>query len=153
VRFHLAHQNAAVALQATTGENWLSQLHRHISGADDCIACRTGEIKTPVFGCSTTVVETPAGEKSDASLPFLSAASGLMLATALQRLQAVELAATSANCWSWDFGSDHRMAATPSRFQCADSCSVVWSPTTRRKILSRSRWGHLDPALTDNLSR
>lgn len=147
VRYLLAHRNAAVSIQATTGENWISQLHRHISGRDDCIWCRTGEIKAPKFGCSTSSVEMPTGEKTDASLPFLSAAAGLMLATALQRLHAGDLSSSQANCLSWDFESGHRMAATPSRFECREGCSIVWPPEVRRETLVKTRWGHLDPAL------
>jgi hypothetical protein len=62
----------------------LSQLHRHIAGIDDCVFCRAGEILPVTFGCSTSEVVNPVGQRSDAALPFLSAASGLMLATLLQ---------------------------------------------------------------------
>lgn len=143
VRERLTQRNAAVALQATTGENWLSQLHRHILGRDGCIWCRTGEVKAPVFGCSTGAVEQPAGLRSDAALPFLSAASGLMLATALQRLTTGELAEEAANCWSWDFGSEYRMVARPAVRPCREGCALVPSHTARQKLVNGTRWASL----------
>jgi hypothetical protein len=148
VRYSLAHRNAVVSLQATTGENWQSQLHRHVSGRDDCIACRTGEIRQPVFGCSKGIVPSPLGESSDAALPFLSAASGLMIATALQRLGNGDLAAVASNSWRWDFDSPHRFSATPSRYNCHEGCSIIWPASVRRQMHTGTRWGHLDPATT-----
>jgi hypothetical protein len=143
VREVLTTLSAAVSLQATTGENWLSQLHRHVLGRDGCIWCRTGEVKTPKFGCSTAVVEKRDGTRSDAALPFLSAASGLMVATALQRLSMGDLMRTEENCWSWDFGSEHRMTATPVARCCRDSCALVPSATVRRRIVAGTRWAGL----------
>jgi hypothetical protein len=140
VRQQLAHRNAIVSLQATTGENWLSQLHRHILGKDDCIWCRTGEIKEASFGCSTAVVEEKDGTKSDAALPFLSAASGLMLVTALMRLDKGAIAEGPYNCWSWDFGSDYKMAPRASVRSCSSSCKTLLPFQTRQKINANSRW-------------
>lgn len=136
----LTHLCAAISMQATTGDNWLSQLHRHILGRDGCIWCRTGQIKATAFECSTgTVVQTD-GSKSDAALPFLSAASGLMLASALQRLSSGELQKELANCWSWDFGSEHRMTPTATARHCREGCALVAPPRLRRKLVAGSRW-------------
>jgi molybdopterin/thiamine biosynthesis adenylyltransferase len=143
VRERLTHRNAAVALQATTGENWLSQLHRHILGRDGCIWCRTGEVKTPAFGCSSGEVEGPDGSRSDAALPFLSAASGLMLATALQRMMTGELTEDSANCWSWDFGSAYRMTSRPAARPCREGCALVPPSAVRQKLTAGTRWAAL----------
>ena len=143
VRQRLTQLNVAISLQATTGENWLSQLHRHILGRDGCIWCRTGEIRPPRFGCSTTNLELPDGSRSDAALPFLSAASGLMLATALQRLAIGELGQEAANCWSWDFGSEYRMTARPAARPCRDGCSFPPSETVRRRLVRGTRWESL----------
>ena len=88
VRSIVSARNDPIQLQATTGQSWLSQLHRHISGRDDCVRCRTADIRTPQLACSaasTATDEQP--ERPDAALPFLSAASGLMLVSALQHLQ------------------------------------------------------------------
>lgn len=128
VRERLSQRSAVIALQATTGENWLSQLHRHVVGRDGCIWCRTGEVRTAALNCSTGISVDEAGVRSDAALPFLSAASGLMLAIALQRLTTGDLLEGATNCWSWDFGSPHRMAARPSVRQCQPGCALVLHP-------------------------
>jgi hypothetical protein len=144
VRHHIASRNTTVTLQATTGRNWLSQLHRHITGRDDCIWCRAGEVAEPIFGCSTGEIPAPPGERTDAALPFLSAASGLMLATALQRLQSGELAADDCNDWRWDFGSTHRMSSSGFR-KCRDTCSRTLPAAVRREMNRENRWRFLDP--------
>lgn len=142
-RLLLTHLHAPIALQATTGEDWLSQIHRHVLGRDGCVWCRTGSVLDPRFGCSTGGVEQPDGSKTDAALPFLSAASGLMLATALQRLTAGELAGGAANCWSWDFGSDQRMASRPSIRSCRQGCALVPNKRVRQRLTIDSRWAPL----------
>lgn len=142
-RLQLTHKQAAIALQATTGEDWLSQLHRHVLGRDGCVWCRTGTVVAPRFGCSTAAVERADGSTMDAALPFLSGASGLMLATALQRLQAGEFTDGPANCWSWDFGSDQRMASRPSVRACREECALVPHQQLRKRLTSSSRWSRL----------
>jgi molybdopterin/thiamine biosynthesis adenylyltransferase len=143
VREQLTHLAAAVSFQATTGEDWVSQLHRHILGRDGCIWCRTGEVKTPRFGCSTGEVTDRNGSRSDAALPFLSAASGLMLATALQRLSMGEPVIDEVNCWTWDFASEYRMTARPALRTCRSGCALVPSPTVRQRIVAGTRWASL----------
>jgi hypothetical protein len=143
VRHFIASRNATVTLHATTGTNWLSQLHRHITGRDDCIWCRAGEVEVPIFGCSTGTVERSDGTTSDAALPFLSAASGLMLATALQRLQDGELGGGERNDWRWDFDSPYLMAASGVR-KCREECRRVHGPNLRRRMNEGTRWEDLD---------
>jgi ThiF family len=143
VRHFIASRNHTVVLHATTGENWLSQLHRHIAGLDDCIWCRAGEVATPAFKCSTSDVQTPEGKKADAALPFLSAASGLMLATVLARLSRGELSDVDRNDWRWDFGSPYRMASSSSR-TCREDCRTVLPVKVRQKLNEGTRWAHLD---------
>jgi hypothetical protein len=144
VRHFLSHRNATVTLQATTGRNWLSQLHRHVAGSDDCPSCRLDEVKEPRFSCSTgPVVTGPEGEKNDSALPFLSAASGLMLATLLQRLQAGVLMETSRNNWRWDFLSVHRLA-TAGRSRCLEQCRNWYPRAVRDQVNAGTRWSHLD---------
>lgn len=144
VRSRIASKSVPVMLHATTGESWLSQMHRHIVGRDDCIACRTGGLRPPSFACSAAEVVSDAGERSDAALPFLSSASGLMLTTALQRLQVGELEATGCNDWRWDFDSLHRMTAS-GRNRCSEACANVNpNAATRGRLNAHSRWAHLD---------
>lgn len=148
VRHLIASRNNVVTLHATTGVNWLSQLHRHITGLDDCIWCRAGEASTPAFRCSTGEVNLPGGTKSDAALPFLSAASGLMLAAALQRLQRDDLATMDRNDWRWDFDSLHKMATSSFR-RCREGCSRALPPRVRGQINRASRWRQLDKEIVD----
>lgn len=143
VRHWIASRNNTVTLHATTGVNWLSQLHRHIIGLDDCIWCRAGEASTPVFQCSVGNVPLPNGGRTDAALPFLSAASGLMLATALLRLQREELAVLDRNDWRWDFGSAYKMASSSFR-KCREGCSRVVAAEVRQHINRKGRWRALD---------
>jgi hypothetical protein len=139
VRHFIASRNNTVTLHATTGSNWLSQLHRHIAGVDDCIWCRAGDVTSARFKCSTGNVELPTGTKTDAALPFLSAASGLMLATALERLECGELAKENRNDWRWDFGSTYKMASSGFR-QCQSGCARILALDVRRQIDASCRW-------------
>jgi molybdopterin/thiamine biosynthesis adenylyltransferase len=144
VREELACRNFSVLLHATTGTNWLSQLHRHIPGRDDCIFCRVGDIKTPKFSCSTAAVGPPAENGSgDAALPFLSATSGLMLATLLQKLSAGELMSDECNDWRWDFASNYKMAAYARR-ACSGLCTRVSSLDVRKRLHVNGRWKSLE---------
>jgi hypothetical protein len=143
VRHFIASRSNTVTLHATTGADWLSQLHRHITGLDDCIWCRAGEIKAAAFQCSTSEVKVPGESKTDAALPFLSAASGLMLATALQRLQLGDLANQDRNDWRWDFDSTYRITSSSFR-RCREGCSRIQPADIRRKMNENGRWRELD---------
>jgi hypothetical protein len=145
VRTRLANRPASVLLHATTGEGWLSELHRHISGRDDCIQCRTRDFRIPRLGCSTSPVkDQQARRTSDAALPFLSAASGLMLATAMERLQRRELHDGEYNNWKLYFNSEYRMTQATVN-ECRDGCSNGLPPELRRALNSGRRWSDLDP--------
>lgn len=139
-RLQLTNKHAPIALQATTGEDWLSQLHRHVLGRDGCVWCRTGTVVSPRYGCSTAEVAHRDGSKTDAALPCLSAASGLLLASALQRLATGELTDGAANCWSWDFGSEARMASRPSVRSCREGCALVPNQRLRAQLTAGRRW-------------
>ncbi len=152
VRHLLAARSATVTLHATTSANWQSQLHRHITGRDDCIYCRAGEMQQPVFGCSNGIVTLPHGQRTDAALPFLSAASGLMLATSLQRLQGGELAGGSRNDWRWDFDSPFKMATSGVR-RCSEGCRRVAPGHLRRHMNAGNRWHVLDGDELDDQRR
>ena len=143
IRHEISCRNLSLVLHATTGMNWTSQLHRHIAGVDDCVFCRAGEIAPVQFGCSTGEVPTPQGGRSDAALPFLSAASGLMLAVLMQRLQAGSLAGLDCNDWRWDFNSLYRMASRAKR-SCSETCSRVSSKSIRDRLHLTGRWKQLE---------
>lgn len=151
VRTLVSHRNDPIQLQATTGRNWLAQLHRHIAGVDDCVRCRMSDIKEAVLKCSegstTTEVEAP---RPDAALPFLSLASGLMLASALQHLQLGEIGHSLENRWNWDFRSVHEMVDDGVR-RCRDDCKIVQPPSILQHIAKATCWrdkSWLQPALS-----
>jgi len=145
VRTKIAQRNDPVVLHATTGQSWLSQLHRHIAGRDDCIRCRTHDVREAQYECSEVEVKDESTEESqDAALPFLSAASGLMLASALHRLQAGELAEMPNNNWDWDFAAVRNMGRRRTR-KCRDGCTVWCPPEVRKRMNEGIQWAHLDP--------
>ena len=140
VRTSVSWRNDPVQLQATTGQSWLSQFHRHIAGHDDCVRCRMADVRPPQMACSaapTATAEQPT--RPDASLPFLSAASGLMLVSALQRLQRGALAAGERNMWGWDFRNTRRMVSSGTN-ACRDDCLTALGTEGRRSIASKTRW-------------
>ncbi len=140
VRTQMSHRNDPVQFQATTSRNWLSQLHRHIGGIDGCVRCRMSDIQTPQLNCSegaTATEDVP--RRPDAALPFLSLASGLMLASALQHLQLGEFGTSAENRWDWDFKSANEMTDSGIR-RCRDDCTITLSPAARKQIASATRW-------------
>lgn len=142
VRTLVSWRNDPIQLQATTGQSWLSQLHRHIAGRDDCVRCRMADVRAPQLACSaspTATAEQPT--RPDASLPFLSAASGLMLVSALQRLQRGEFGTGERNMWGWDFRNTLRMASSGCNV-CRGDCSTLLDAAARQKIVSRTYWAN-----------
>lgn len=142
VRSIVSSRNDPIQLQATTGQSWLSQLHRHIAGSDDCVRCRTSDIRPPELACGTAPTATAdQPSRPDSALPFLSAASGLMLIGALQRLQHGDLDKDRKNIWSWDFRNARSMARA-AHCSCRDDCSTVLSLQARREIAKTTRWAN-----------
>jgi hypothetical protein len=134
-----------VILHATTSLNWEAQLHRHIAGKDDCIECRMREheSKEPSqFTCGTGTVPNPDGTSTDAALPFLSGAAGLLLASALCRLGIGNLATDEENFSSLHFDTNNRLSQR-SCWECKDDCANIVSVDVRREIASGSRWASL----------
>jgi hypothetical protein len=70
----------------------------------------------------------------------------LMLALALHRLQAGELAEMPNNNWDWDFAAVRRMSRRRTR-KCRDDCSVWCPPELRKRMNEGTRWSDLDPAV------
>ena len=140
VRSIVSARNDPIQMQATTGRSWLSQLHRHIVGRDDCVRCRTADIRSPQLACSAAPTATnDQPTRPDAALPFLSAASGLMLIASLQHLQQSQMGVGDSNMWSWDFRNTRRMARA-AHCSCRDDCSTALSSEARGHIAKRTRW-------------
>ncbi|SDL17364.1 hypothetical protein SAMN05428985_110186 [Nocardioides sp. YR527] len=87
VRDAVAQRGEPLLLHATTSANWTAELHRHIPGRDDCPACRLPTKTQASFACSEGHADPTDGQSGDAALPFLSAASGLLLCAALLDLR------------------------------------------------------------------
>ncbi|HMJ35619.1 MAG TPA: ThiF family adenylyltransferase [Baekduia sp.] len=141
-RAALQARQAPVLLHATTSANWEAQFHRHVAGHDDCIACRLPET-APRLRCAETRVNTETG--TDAALPFLSGAAGLLLLTGLIRLQHDELITTERNFMSLNL-AEPAATAQQLRRNCSDGCSHWAPPRVRQRIGVRSRYARLDPA-------
>ena len=139
VRTLVSSRNDPIQLQATTGQSWVSQLHRHIAGRDDCVRCRMSDIRTPQLRCGEAPIRVGGTTVADAALPFLSAGAGLMLASTLQRLQLAKFGADKTNRWSWDFASGHRIQ-TASYCECRRDCSSVRGARARQTVAGRTRW-------------
>jgi hypothetical protein len=144
VRTSISSLSFPLVLHATTGENWITQLHRHIAGRDDCIRCRTADIKDVRFGCSEGIVSgLNSVEIGQGALPFLSAAAGLMLFTALERLAAGELQQGVLNDWRWYWDSEHRMSQDGIR-SCRAECRQIQPLAVRKAMHGDTRWIQLE---------
>lgn len=144
VRADVAALGEPILLHATTSLSWSAQLHRHMPEVDDCPACRIPDEVAPAFVCSTG----PAGpepESSDAALPFLSAAAGLMLAVALQQLSPGQKLLTGRhNHWRLCFEQATQLCRSVHSRPCPHTLPAV----ARRTIQSGQprRHDHLDIA-------
>ena len=151
VRTQVSHRNDPIQFQSTTGRDWLAQFHRHIVGIDGCVRCRMSDFKNPLLTCSEgTTATKDYSQRPDAALPFLSFASGLMLAAGLQRLQLGDFGTCLENRWNWDFKSTHEMASSGIR-RCVETCTSFLPPRARQEIASVTRWRYqqwLQPALS-----
>jgi hypothetical protein len=98
VRRLIGLRGGPLLVHATTSRDWTAELHRHVVDLDECIACRFPDpTPAPAFTCSTAGIQTGEDRTSDAALPFLSAAAGLMLARGLTMLAAGELVRLDGN--------------------------------------------------------
>ena len=140
VRTLVSSRHDPIQLQATTGQSWSSALHRHIAGRDDCVRCRMADISPPKLACSGSVISgSDESETTDAALPFLSAASGLMAVSMLQRIQIGDFGNEQTNIWRWDFRSCVRMHLE-GIFECHDTCSTGAPAVVRKAIAAQTRW-------------
>lgn len=144
VRHLVASRGEPVLLHATTSRTWEAQLHRHLPDRDDCITCRMPDPSSQVqLMCATVPLEQSGGSSTDAALPFLSATAGLLLLSALYRLQLGQIASGPHNCWAVCF-RDVRHNARPRIFTCREGCTTTLPARVRRTIHAGRRWSHLD---------
>ncbi len=143
VRALIAGRGEPVLLHATTSPNWSAQMHRHLPGTDDCPACRIPEAARPILACSAGPAKPEEAASSDAALPFVSSMAGLMLATALLRLDSPgSFLSTAVNHWQLDL----TLPADPwlaSRHLAGPCIHELSSPTrTRLYHMQPRRWDH-----------
>jgi len=144
IRHYVACRGEPVILHATTSLTWEAQLHRHLAPTDDCITCRMPDPKSQVqLSCATVSLEKAGESSTDAALPFLSATAGLLLLSALFRLQLGQLAVEPHNFWAVCF-RDVRRHSRPAIYACREGCTTTLPAGVRRKIHAGRRWSHLD---------
>lgn len=148
VRHLVASRGEPLLLHATTSRTWEAQLHRHVADRDDCITCRMPDPKTQVqLTCATVSLPQANQSSSDAALPFLSATAGLLLLSALYRLQLGHIDRGEHNFWAVCFRNVRRYSR-PAVCRCREGCTTTLPARIRRKIHSGRRWSHLDAPLT-----
>ncbi|MCW9706831.1 ThiF family adenylyltransferase [Fodinibius salsisoli] len=146
VRTRIMSRYPLVVLHATTGHNWVSQLHRHIYGTDDCIRCRMNDIKEVKFECSKgevkkdeeTEVEAPINNR-DAALPFLSTASGLFLYTLSLKMANGYVSQDKVNDWRMYFDFLHDPFRKGAQ-KCQSDCPYSGKDQMVRKIQSDNKY-------------
>ena len=140
VRAAINGRGEPLLIHATTSRSWQAQLHRHIPERDGCITCRIEDAdEGPELACSSAPVTTAGRSQSDAALPFLSAAAGLLVLSALYRLQLGELAAGPVNFWGLDFRGP-RITVRRLNFSCLAGCASVLPATVRDRLNAMTRW-------------
>lgn len=140
LRAHVGQRGDTVILHATTSRSWTGELHRHIAGRDDCIACRLPETAAPKFICSTAPLSSGEnGPSGDAALPFLSGSAGLLLAAGLLHLQLGTLVEWRHNHWRLHMELGSRVLQR-SIWACQDGCARVVPSAARETINRGRRW-------------
>lgn len=144
VRHQIACRGEPIILHATTSTMWEAQLHQHIPDRDDCISCRMpSHHSSTQFRCATVRVNKDVRASTDAALPFLSAAAGLLLLTGLFRLQFGELPEERHNLWALAF-SNRRHCTRRAVCRCHEGCATALPPAARARIHAATRWSPLD---------
>jgi hypothetical protein len=154
VRPAIAAYGHPAVLHASTSPSWTAELHRHLIHTDDCIACRLPET-APRFQCATAPTGAHSDDdasSTDAALPFLSGAAGVLLTAALGQLQEGTWTSHNANHWRCWFDHSARPISS-SRWRCQDTCTATPPPSVRSAIHRHTRWTALDGTQTHALTR
>lgn len=75
-----------VQIYGTTGTDWQASVIRHWPGSDPCSSCLFPENNYAPTTCATGSVTTADKNQTDAALPFLSFAAGIMAAAEILKL-------------------------------------------------------------------
>ena len=153
VRPAIAAYSHPAVLHASTSPNWTAELHRHLIGRDDCIACRLPETHAPTFLCATVPADTDPSsdiptqgkqDRRDAALPFLSGAAGLHLLAGLLQLQHGQWNTHQQNHWRIWFDNTPPVLSR-SQHLCTRACTATATREVRAAIHAHTRWLALDP--------
>ncbi|MGH3217861.1 MAG: ThiF family adenylyltransferase [Streptosporangiaceae bacterium] len=147
IRRNLGLLGLPLMIQGATSPDWQVQLHRHGPG-DSCPAGRFRSEPTADMACSTgplPVDSDPADqdESTDAALPFLSAAAGLLVVAAFTQLGHGYLA-QPVNQHGLLFGAGAQVDWWNTITRCWPECNHRLSLGVRRKLNAGRRWSALD---------
>ncbi len=147
VRETVGRLGLPLMVHAATSELWGAHLFRHGPG-DRCVACLFAGTVDSRFTCAEGELPTPTprttdGESSDAALPFLSGAAGLLVVAALAQLEDGYLTAPH-NHRRLLF--DHQAPASWSNTisRCETECRNRPEQAIRTRLNRGSRWANLD---------
>jgi hypothetical protein len=147
IRHNLGLLGLPLMIQGATSPDWQVQLHRHGPG-DSCPACRFPDQPTADLACSTGSLPVAPGaaedaESTDAALPFLSAAAGLLVVAALTELKSGYIA-QPVNQHGLLFGPDTQVDWWNTITRCRPGCTGRLTQTVRRQLNVGRRWAALD---------
>jgi molybdopterin/thiamine biosynthesis adenylyltransferase len=146
IRRNLGLLGLPLMIQGATSPDWQVQLHRH-GPADGCPACRFPAEPTADVACSTgalpATTDIEASDSPDAALPFLSAAAGLLVVSALTQLEDGYLA-KSVNQHGLLFGTGTQIDWWNTITSCRPECAARLPVTLRRQLNKGRRWAGLD---------
>jgi hypothetical protein len=145
-RSFVAQRGEPLLLHATTSSGWTAELHRHRPELDDCPSCRIPETAGPQLACATAPAVPETAGSSDAALPFLSAAAGLMLAAAIAELPRSAALAGDRNHWQLDLTLTGESLRNPLRHPPREGCRHVLPHRARLRGQQEDprRWDMLD---------
>jgi hypothetical protein len=144
IRQNLGLLGLPLLIQGATSPGWQAQLHRHGPG-DSCPGCRFRDEPTVQLACSTgsLPISSTSDESTDAALPFLSAAAGLLVVAALTQLEHGYLA-QPVNKHGLLFGPEAQLDWWNSVSMPQPGCSHLLSPSVRRQLNAGRRWSVID---------
>lgn len=146
VRRLIAVRGEPILIHAGTSKNWTADLYRHLPEKDGCIVCRIPETVKSDFKCSAGRLPNIQTESSDAALPFLSGAAGLLLLAALVHLQDGSLMDFRSNHWRLLLDLNPNQLIMSSNYKCHAKCTLYKNlpQSVRRELHRGKRWAHLD---------
>lgn len=148
IRRNLGLLGLPLMIQGATSPDWQVQLHRH-GPSDSCPGCRFPDQEaTAELACSTGPLPAAPdtaddAESTDAALPFLSAAAGLLVAAALTQLENGYLG-QPVNQHGLLFGADTQVDWWNTITRCSPACTGRLTQSARCQLNAGRRWAILD---------